>query len=65
MGEYADIQIREDIKRMHGFDPGDMNDDIPRKKKLKLPRSKCAVCGATVKTIGLKDHMRDKHSMEK
>lgn len=63
MGEYADLQIREDIKRMHGFDPGDM-DDTPRKPKINLPRSKCPICKATVKTIGLTDHMRDKHTKE-
>lgn len=60
MGEYADLQIREDIKRMCGFDPGDMS-EAPRKTKVSMPRSKCSICGATVKAIGLMDHMRDKH----
>lgn len=41
-----------------------MGDDLPQKKKMNLSRSKCAVCGATVKTIALKGHMRDKHSIE-
>lgn len=60
MGEYADIQIREDMKRMFGFDPGDMSEDIaPRKKRTRV---NCPICGKHVeKKFGLLDHMRDKH----
>ena len=64
MGEYADLQIREDIKRMHGFDPGDMS-DIPKKPKNNLPRVKCKICRASVKSNGLADHIRDKHGVLK
>ena len=65
MGEYADLQIRADIKRMHGFDPGDMSED-PRKLKKKAPRVNCPICGARVeKQFGLGDHMRAKHGEAK
>lgn len=70
MGEYADLQIREDIKRMHGFDPGDMSYDRP--KRVKKPtnpakhvckRVKCPHCDATPKESGLRDHIRDVHGV--
>jgi len=64
MGEYADIQIREDMRRMFGFDPGDMSEENnkPRKKK---PRVNCSICGAHVeKQFGLKDHMKAKHGID-
>lgn len=61
MGEYADLQIREDIKRMHGFDPGDMSEDTPRKKQPKSENSKCPLCNKKVRKIGLSQHMKDKH----
>jgi len=64
MGEYADLQIREDIKRMYGFDPGDMG-DTSRKPKINQPRVKCKICGASIKAVGLTDHMRDKHGVLK
>ena len=34
MGEYANDQIRRDIKRMTGFDPGDLHDE-PRRTHAK------------------------------
>ena len=64
MGEYADIQIREDIKRMFGFDPGDMGREEPTIRK-KRPKVRCSVCNAKVdKEFGLKDHMKAKHGEE-
>ena len=36
MGEYANDQIRRDIKRMTGFDPGDLHDE-PRTSDYIFP----------------------------
>ena len=64
MSEYADIQMREDMKCMFGFDPGDMSEE--RQPKMKRPRVNCPICGAHVdKEFGLKDHMKAKHGETK
>ena len=67
MGEYANDQIRADIKRMTGIDPGSIEDDEPRKRFVKPLYSKeqCKVCGKRVKFNGLKNHMRDVHESKK
>lgn len=64
MGEYADLQIREDIKRTCGFDPGPMDDGAPRAhKKPVYKRVKCPYCEAHPKEPGLRDHIRDVHGI--
>jgi hypothetical protein len=64
MGEYADLQIREDTKRMFGFDPGP-TDDEPRRKQAKpvYKRVKCPHCDAKPKEAGLQQHIRDVHQV--
>jgi hypothetical protein len=66
MGEYANLQIREDIKRLTGFDPGPI-DDEPRKRYVQpvYKRVTCPHCKATPKERGLSDHMRDAHGINK
>lgn len=60
MGEYADDYFRNEVKRMHGFDPGsDTKDAKPAKRTEKVP---CPTCGK--KFIGIKDHMRAVHTQE-
>lgn len=66
MGEYADIQIRADIKRMTGVYPGDMSDDDRPTKKFVKPvykRVKCPHCDAKTKEAGLRDHLHDVHNL--
>jgi hypothetical protein len=65
MGEYANDQIRRDIKRMTGFDPGDLHDE-PRRTHAKpvYKRVKCPQCDATPKERGLRDHLRDVHGVK-
>ena len=65
MGEYADLQIRADIKRRFGYDPGDMSDeDTPRKPRgVMLLRTKCPYCPSRPKAIGLQQHIRDVHGV--
>ena len=65
MGEYANDQIRADMKRMFGFDPGDLNENEPRFVKPVYKRVKCPHCKATPKEAGLRDHLRDKHGITK
>lgn len=65
MGEYANDQIRRDIKRMTGFDPGDLNDEPRRTHKQPVyKRVKCPQCDATPKERGLRDHLRDVHGVK-
>lgn len=65
MGEYANDQIRADMKRMFGFDPGDLNDDAPKKHQPKpvYKRVKCPHCDAKPKERGLWQHVRDVHGI--
>ena len=62
MGEYANDQIRRDIKRMTGFDPGDLHDE-PRRTHAKpvYKRVKCPQCDKHPKAAGLAQHIRDVH----
>jgi len=62
MGEYANLQIREDIKRMTGYDPGPIKDE-PRFVKPVYKRVQCPHCVARPKEAGLRDHLRDKHGI--
>jgi len=62
MGEYADLQIRDDIRRSHGFDPGDMSDEKTKRFiKPVCKRVKCPHCNVHPKEIGLSNHIRDAH----
>ena len=65
MGEYANDQIRADIKRMTGIDPGDMSDDDRRNRFSKpvYKRVKCPHCNVHPKEAGLRDHIRDVHGL--
>jgi hypothetical protein len=65
MGEYANLQIREDMKRMFGFDPGPIDDDAPRRliKQPVYERVQCPLCDARPKVRGLANHMKDKHGI--
>lgn len=63
MGEYADEQIRRDIKRMFGFDPGPEDDRPKRHAKPVYKRVKCPHCDKHPKEAGLRDHMRDVHGI--
>jgi hypothetical protein len=64
MGEYANDQIRADMKRMFGFDPGPIDDDKPQRfVKPVYKRVKCPHCDATPKERGLRDHIRDVHGI--
>lgn len=67
MGEYADDQIRADIKRMCGFDPGDLSSDEPKRSHVKpvYKRVKCPHCDAHPKEVGLWQHMRDVHGINR
>jgi hypothetical protein len=65
MGEYANDQIRADMKRMFGFDPGPIEDE--KGKRFVHPvyeRVKCPHCDAKPKVRGLKDHLRDVHGIK-
>lgn len=65
MGEYANLQIREDIKRLHGFDPGPMDDDPkPLRKQPVYERVQCPHCTARPKVRGLQDHLKDVHGIK-
>lgn len=58
MGEYADIQIDKDMRRMFGV--GYEGSDHVSKPKPAKP--KCDKCGKKFNTIGaVKNHMRDYH----
>lgn len=63
MGEYANLQIREDIKRMTGIDPGPVEDDESRFLKPIYKRVQCSYCPARPKERGLKNHLWDKHGI--
>ena len=68
MGEYANLQIREDMKRMTGFDPGPIYDnETPKQRKAKpvYKRVKCPHCDAHPKECGLWQHIRDAHGISK
>jgi hypothetical protein len=62
MGEYANLQIRADIKKQFGFDPGDMDDERKAKNpKAPVRRVKCPHCPAHLKEVGLAQHIKDVH----
>ena len=63
MGEYANDQIRADMKRMFGFDPGDLNEKESRPKPPISKRVKCPHCDAHPKEKGLWQHVRDVHGI--
>ena len=64
MGEYANDQIRADMKRMFGYDPGDLNDEPKRShEKPVYKRVKCPHCTAHPKEPGLWEHIRDVHGV--
>lgn len=65
MGEYANLQLREDMKRMFGYDPGPIEDEprVRRQDKPVHPRVKCPHCDAHPKVRGLRDHIRDVHQI--
>ena len=66
MGEYANDQIRADMKLMFGYDPGDLNDEPKRSHAKPLyKRVKCPHCESTPKERGLQDHIRDAHGISK
>ncbi len=57
MGEYADDYYRREVMNKHGFDPGSMYGDKPKKAKPKCPK-----CGKAFKgEQGVSDHLRDYH----
>ncbi len=61
MGEYANLQIREDIKRTTGFDPGPIEDDEPM--PYKKPVYKRVQCPArTAPEAYLQAALRELHA---
>ena len=62
MGEYANLQIRADMKRLFGYDPGEIEDEPRRFKKPVYERVQCPHCKAKPKKAGLKDHIKAMHS---
>jgi len=66
VGEYANDQLRADMKRMPGFDPGDLNDE-PRRTHAKpvYKRVKCPHCDKHPKEAGLAQHIKDVHPEKK
>lgn len=62
MGEYANLQIQEDMKRMFGYDPGPIEDDETRRPAAK--RVKCPHCNKHPKESGLSHHIRDAHGIK-
>lgn len=61
MGEYADDYFRREVMGKFGFDPG------PNDKSAKLTTKKvpCPKCGRRVKEVGLSNHMRDAHGIDR
>ena len=62
MGEYANDQIRADMRRMFGYDPGDLNDE-PKRTHAKpvYKRVTCPQCDKRPKVAGLAQHIHDVH----
>jgi hypothetical protein len=60
MGEYANLQIREDMKRMFGYDPGPIDDNDEVRRPV-AKRVKCPYCNRHPKESGLSQHIRDAH----
>ena len=63
MGDYANDQIRADIKRMHGFDPGAIEDERRVHGKPVYKRVACPHCDKHPKELGLAQHIRDVHGI--